>query len=131
MTPILAFLAGALALLAPLSAAAQQPPSGAPITLGTSHELPSKILGEARQVNVRTPSGYAKSEGRYPVLYVLDGGVDQDFPHMAGLAQNAEVSGTFDEFIVVGVATKNRIWELTFPSQDERYAAFYRANGRW
>jgi predicted alpha/beta superfamily hydrolase len=66
--------------------------------------LPSAVLGEPREINVRLPASYAtaKADRRYPVLYVLDGGADQDFPHIAGLAQHGEISGTFDEFITVG-----------------------------
>lgn len=128
----LIFLAAALV---PALAAAQAPaaPAEAPIVLGTRFTLPSAALGEPREVNVRLPASYsaATPERRYPVLYVLDGGAEQDFPHIAGLAQHGEMSGTFDEFITVGIATtKKRIWELTFPAQDERYATFYRANGR-
>lgn len=119
----------ALAASRPVSA---QPPAETPIAIGTSHKLASAILGEPREINVRLPAGYAsaKPDRRYPVLYVLDGGVEQDFPHIAGLAQHGEISGTFDEFITVGIATKKRIWELTFPTKDERYTTFYRANGQ-
>ncbi len=113
------------------SAAALAQPPGEPIVLGTSHELKSAALGEARRVNVRLPGSYGKApERRYPVLYVLDGGTDQDFVHMAGLAHHAEMSGTYDEFILVGIGTKKRLWELTTPAQDERYQTFYRANGQ-
>lgn len=126
---ILAAAAAALAWLSP--AAATVSPPGEPIVLGTSHALASAALAEERRINVRLPASYQGSPERtYPILYLLDGGVDQDFPHMAGLAQHAEISGTFDEFIVVGITTRNRIRELTTPSQDERYATFYRANGR-
>ncbi len=111
---------------------ASQPPPGEPIVLGTSHSLASRALNESRQINIRLPASYASAETprRYPVLYVLDGGLDQDFPHIAGLAQHGEISGTFDEFITVGITTRNRMRELTFPAQDERYATFNRANGR-
>jgi hypothetical protein len=120
----------ATAQAAPPQAAAAQP-AGEPIILGSSHPLESAALGEPRRVNVRLPASYSVApDRRYPVLYLLDGGADQDFPHIAGLAQHAEMSGTFDEFIVVGIPTRNRIWELTFPAQDERYRTFYRANGR-
>lgn len=127
----LGFLVAALCAAHPASA---QSPVAAetPIVLGTRFMLASAVLGEPREINVRLPAGYAsaKADRRYPVLYVLDGGVEQDFPHIAGLAQHAEMSGTFDEFITVGIATKKRIWELTFPTQDERYTTFYRANGQ-
>jgi hypothetical protein len=121
----------AAALLAAAPAAAQQAPGGTPISIGTSHLVQSAVLGDSRQINVRVPASYAtaKEPRRYPVLYVLDGAIEQDFLHMAGLAQHGEASGTFDEFIVVGIETKRRIKELTFPAQDERYTTFYRANG--
>lgn len=124
----LSLLGAALCAAAPVTA---QAPVETPIVLGTRHMLKSAVLGKEREVNIRLPAGYGdpKAPRAYPVLYVLDGGVEQDFPHIAGLAQHGEVSGTFDQFIVVGIATKKRIWELTSPTQDERYTTFYRANG--
>src|SRR5687768_8574145 len=92
-------------VLAAARPAVAQMPAGAgvaetPIAIGTRHMLPSAVLGEPREVNVRLPASYAgaKPERRYPVLYILDGGAEQDFPHIAGLAQHGEMSGTFDEF---------------------------------
>lgn len=127
---IMAAFAAAVFFLSPAAGAAQTP-AGEPIVLGTSHEMRSAALGEARRINVRVPASYATaSERRYPVLYMLDGGTEQDFAHIAGLAQHAEMSGTFDEFIVVGIPTRRRIWELTSPAVDERYVTFYRANGQ-
>lgn len=130
------FFALTLAALCAGPALAEAPtsvrPFEAPIVLGTRHLIHSPLLKEAREINVRLPAGYAQAgpDRRYPVLYVLDGGVGQDFPHIAGLAQHGEISGTFDEFITVGIATtEKRIWELTFPTRDERYAT-YRPNGR-
>lgn len=126
---VLAFLATAIFCMPPSAKA--QTPGGQPIVLGTSYELASTALGGPRRINVRLPAGYASEPSRkYPVLYVLDGGVDQDFPHIAGLAQHGEISGTFDEFIVVGVQTQKRIFELTTPTQDERYTTYFRANGQ-
>ncbi len=43
--------------------------------------MASKGLGETRRINVYTPPGYADGTTRYPVLYLLDGGDDEDFPH--------------------------------------------------
>jgi hypothetical protein len=121
----------AAAAFAVASPGTAQAPEGKPIAIGTSHLLPSAILKGDREINIRLPAGYAsaKEPKRYPVLYVLDGAVDQDFPHIAGLAQHGEISATFDEFILVGIGTKKRIWELTTPTQDERYSTYYRANG--
>jgi len=131
----LLFLAAALGAASP--APAESPtsmrPFEAPIVLGTRHLINSPALGEAREINVRLPSSYSdtKANRSYPVLYVLDGGVDQDFPHIAGLAQHGEISGTFDEFIVVGITTTaKRIWELTTPTRDERYITYVRPEGQ-
>jgi predicted alpha/beta superfamily hydrolase len=130
-----AILALALAFGAPAGAQVRPapPPAGKPIAIGASHSIDSKILNGPREITIRLPASYAGADKprSYPVLYLLDGGADQDFPHIAGLAQHAEMSGTYDEFILVGIAsTKKRIWELTFPAQDQRYVTFYRANGQ-
>lgn len=125
-------LACFFALFFPLAAASAEPPAGEAISIGTSYSIRSQALGEARPINVRLPASYgAQGEPRrYPVLYLLDGGTDQDFLHIAGLAQHGEISGTFPEFIVVGIPTRRRIFELTFPTQDERYFTWLRANGQ-
>ena len=126
--------AAAILLSAPAWAAEPAPassPAGRPLTFATGFSIPSRILGEEREVNVRLPAGYDKAGNarKYPVLYVIDGGMEQDFLHIAGLAQHAEMSGTYDTFIVVGIATKKRIWELTPLNRDERYTTYLRASG--
>lgn len=64
------------------------------------------------------------------MLYVLDGGLDQDFQHIAGLAQLGDLSWTFEPIIVVGVETRNRRAELTPAPEDARYTtAFPEAGG--
>ena len=50
------------------------------------------------------------------MLYLIDGGVEQDFVHIAGLSQHATISGSFREMIVVGIETVDRRRELTFPA---------------
>lgn len=102
----------------------------AAIVVGTTHPLASRILGDTREVNVRLPAGYAATKGPYPVVYLLDGGVEQDFQHIAGLAQLGDLSQTFGPFILVGVQTKSRRAELTPPTTDPRYRmAFPEAGG--
>lgn len=103
-------LAALLLLPAPL--AAQE---GEPIVIGRSFSLPSAVLDARRTVNVWTPPGYAEGEKRYPVIYLIDGGLAQDFEHIAGLAQLGALSWLTQEFIVVGVETVDRRRELAFP----------------
>ena len=114
-------LAGVAALLMASGAAAADP-AGQPIYAGQSLTIASTALGAPREINVWTPPDYAKDARAYPVVYLLDGGRDQDFPHIAGLAQLAALSGTFGPFIVVGVKTEARRRELTPPAADPRYA---------
>jgi hypothetical protein len=121
-----------LALLAALAspAAAQpeppRPPAGPqPLVMGEIHSLASATLGENRRIVVRVPSDYSANPGRhYDVVYVIDGGPEQDFPHLAGLAQSAEVNGTSTPFILVGIETVRRRHEITPPATDSAaYAA--------
>lgn len=108
--------------LAACATAQETPPSeGAPVQLATSYSLASTVLGEEREINVWTPPGYAESDSRYTVLYLIDGGLDQDFPHIAGLGQLGAVSYTYEQLIIVGVKTGTRIAELTPPATGARY----------
>src|SRR5690554_6199814 len=85
---ILGAMALALAVMTAAPAALAQPaeePAAAPIVIGTSWALPSAIYGGTREINVWLPPGYDEGEARYPVLYLLDGGVVwQDFHHISG-----------------------------------------------
>jgi hypothetical protein len=102
-----------LALAAPALSNTPMPPPK-PFVLGEVHTLNSDVLGQPRNLAVRLPSGYGKDpKARYPVVYVIDGGVEQDFPHLAGLAQSADVNGTFEPFILVGIETVKRREEIT------------------
>ncbi|MBX3593859.1 alpha/beta hydrolase-fold protein [Sphingomonas sp.] len=121
-------LALLLALL-PLSALAQ--PVGTPIVIGQSYKLPSAIMGSARTINVWLPPGYEKGAKRYPVLYLLDGGVDQDFHHISGIAQLGTIVGTTRDMIVVGIETVDRRNELAFPiATDAKLKADYPTAGQ-
>src|SRR5690349_9705422 len=74
----------------PTASSATAPASeeaGRPIVIGRSFELPSKVLGDTRRINVYLPDGYGTSGRSFPVLYLLDGGEKEDFLHIAGLAQ--------------------------------------------
>ena len=91
-----------------------------PISIGTTLHLESSVLGDTRELNVWLPPSYAEGEQSYPVLYLIDGGLDQDFHHISGLAQLATINKTYEELIVVGIQTKNRIMELTHEPFDPR-----------
>ena len=65
-----------------------------PVVIGQSYALPSAVMNQTREINVWLPPGYAKGSQTYPVLYVLDGGQDQDFHHISGIAQLGTIVGT-------------------------------------
>lgn len=61
-----------------------------PATFGTSFHLMSGIYNTPREVNVYVPNipewGQGFFETPLPVLYVIDGGLEQDFFHIAALS---------------------------------------------
>jgi hypothetical protein len=125
-----AFLLPLLLSLGLGAPAAAQAPEGTPIVIGTGHSIQSRYLEGPRVINIRLPAGYEQQpDRRFPVLYLLDGGADQDFPHIAGIAQHADLSWTFEPFILVGVQSVRRPFELAFASSDERYDEYQRPNG--
>lgn len=116
-----AFLITACATPAPPAAAQAQSVAVRPIALGTSYTLQSEILGDDREINIWAPPGF--EEGRKPgaILYVLDGALDQDFKHIAGLGELCALSWTCETTIIVGMQTKDRQHELTPAAADPRF----------
>lgn len=131
MKTVLVWFVFCLAMLvAAAPPALAQPAPARPIELGVRHELASQVLGDTRELNVWAPAGYAEGSQRYSVVYVLDGAVDQDYLHIAGLGQLGELSATFGPVLIVGVQTRQRVAELTPPATDARYrTAFPQAGG--
>jgi predicted alpha/beta superfamily hydrolase len=86
-------------------------PTAAPITIGETR-LVEFAPGDSRQINVYLPEGYSEGEKRYPVLYVIDGGLSQDFLHVAGTSALNALWGRSSPVIVVGIETKDRRAEL-------------------
>lgn len=119
-------LALALALVA---APVLAEPARKPITLGESYTVPSQVMDTERTINVYLPAGYAKGDKRYPVLYLIDGAVDQDFVHVVGASVIGAAWGRQQEAIIVGIATKDRRDELTGPTADPALLAKYPTAG--
>ena len=90
-----------------------------PVSIGLSHTLTSSVLSQTRRINVYLPPGYAEGQARYPVLYLLDGGIREDFLHIAGIASLAADFRNIREFILVGIEGIDRYHDLTFPSSVE------------
>ena len=94
--------------------------AAAPLVIGETFTLQSKTLSETRRINVYLPPGYADSQGkRFPVLYMPDGGLAEDFLHVAGLVQVCVGNGTMRPFVLVGIENTERRRDLTGPTQNE------------
>lgn len=110
-------LAWTLLATGPVFAQPARLPEARAIVTGQSYVVASSALKETRRINVHLPASYAaKLNQRYPVLYLLDGGEQEDFPHIVGLAQLGELSWTYREVIVVGIEGKDRKHDLTHPT---------------
>jgi predicted alpha/beta superfamily hydrolase len=90
-----------------------------PVVLAAGYPLESTLLGQTRHINVYLPPGYAGAGNRFPVLYLLDGGVREDFIHIAGIASLAADFRGIREFIVVGIEGVDRYHDLTYPTTIE------------
>jgi predicted alpha/beta superfamily hydrolase len=109
----------AAALLFASSGALAQGDSGraspaAALTIGDTFTIESKTLGEVRRINVYLPPAYADSTNlRLPVLYLPDGGIGEDFLHVAGLVEVSVGNGTMRPFLLVGIENTQRRRDLT------------------
>ena len=102
-------------LTAVLLALAAQGDSGAPLEIGRTYHLQSRILGETRVIDVSLPSGYVTdSNQRYPVIVVLDG--EFEHPLAAAIARFYAASAQVPALIVVGVRNVDRTRDMTTPS---------------
>jgi predicted alpha/beta superfamily hydrolase len=89
------------------------------LSIGVVDEMHSGILNEKRILNIYFPEGYNKTDTlEYPVIYLLDGSIDEDFIHIAGLVQlnSFEWINQVPKSIVVGIATVDRRRDYTFPT---------------
>jgi len=94
-----------------------QPPTDS-VPAHDSFTVVSRALGEPRRVNVYTPPGYRSSSAvRYPVLYMPDGGLDEDFPHVAHTVDSLIARGAIRPVLVVGIPNTERRRDLTGPTR--------------
>ena len=94
-----------------------------------SFTVNSAVLGEARRINVYFPPryapkvylapDYAAGETRFPVLYLLDGGVQEDWPHVAATVDSAVRAGEMRPVIMIGIENTQRRRDLTGPTEVE------------
>jgi predicted alpha/beta superfamily hydrolase len=105
-------------LAAPLALSAQES-----ATLDT-FTIPSKGVAEPRPINVHLPAGYA-ADGtiRYPVLYMPDGGMHEDLPHVAKTVDSLAALGKIRPVIIVGIPNTERRRDMTGPTRSKSDSA--------
>ncbi|WP_374609210.1 alpha/beta hydrolase [Thermomonas sp.] len=105
----------ALLLLSCLPAArAAQPAPEAP-PAHQSITLDSAVMHERRRINLYLPPERA-ADRRYPVIYMPDGGLAEDFPHVADTIDLAIREGRMAPVILVGIENTQRRRDMTGPT---------------
>lgn len=84
-----------------------------PLVIGEVKTLKSSVLNEDRILNIYLPAKYDTTKA-YPVIYLLDGTMNEDFIHICGLVQFFNLQFKMPEFIVVGIANVDRKRDFTF-----------------
>ncbi len=87
------------------------------IVIGEQVNLYSDILDEERSLWIHLPTGYEISPGKYPVLYVLDGGAISRFSKVTGTAEGLAF-GIVPRMIIVGIKNTDRERDM-FPMKTE------------
>jgi predicted alpha/beta superfamily hydrolase len=91
----------------------------APLAVGETFTISSRVLGEVRRINVYAPPGFTSGGGApLPVLYMPDGGLAEDFLHVAGLLQVSIGNGTMRPFLLVGIENTDRRRDMTGPTSN-------------
>lgn len=99
-----------------------------PLSIGEVHTIQSTVLKEQRTLNIYLPSGYDKTKS-YPVMYVLDGSINEDFLHITGLVQFFNMTFAMPDCIVVGIANVDRKRDFTHTTTDESLKKDYPTTG--
>lgn len=114
MKNLYAFLACFLLLACQNNAQPQDP-----IPTHDSFVIESKILTETRTINVWTPPNYKSSSDSLAVLYMPDGGIKEDFPHIANTLAELIASKRIKPVILVGIENTVRRRDLSSPTEVE------------
>ncbi|CDN76028.1 alpha/beta hydrolase [Elizabethkingia anophelis] len=92
-----------------------------PLVFGNSEVFHSDILKEDRNINIYLPEEFNPADAtKYPVIYILDGGVEEDFFHIAGIVRYNTQPWVerFPRSIVVGIENTNRRRDFTYAVPD-------------
>nr|WP_281494702.1 alpha/beta hydrolase-fold protein [Qipengyuania sp. S6317L1] len=95
----------------------QAPSDFSPLVVGESAN--ATVLDAEREINVVLPSSYTQeTERQWPIVIMLDGGMQQDVMMGVGIHNWNRLWGRSKEAIWVGIETKDRQRELLPPTRD-------------
>lgn len=86
------------------------------LIIGEQFQIVFDAADEERTINVYLPHSYHPDSTRtYPVIYLLDGSMDEDFLHIVGLVQFGSMPWIhhLPESIVVGISNVDRVRDFT------------------
>jgi predicted alpha/beta superfamily hydrolase len=116
MNRLVGFYFCVLVVLSPLSFVAN---AADPIQFGETFTIESNVLHESRRINVYRAVSYSETENAArPVLYMLDGGIGEDFLHIAGLMQVSIANDAMRPFLLVGIENTQRRRDTTGPTSN-------------
>ncbi len=92
---------------------AKKPQNNDPIPKHDNFTIDSKFVNETRVINVWTPPNYKNNIDSFPVLYMPDGGIKEDFPHIANTIAKLVENKSIPPIILVGIENTERNRDLT------------------
>lgn len=85
----------------------------------TSFTIQSEKVNELRTINVWTPSNYKNLVDSLPVIYMADGGIKEDFPHIGNTLSELILAKKIPPHILVGIENTKRQRDLTGPTNSK------------
>ena len=84
-----------------------------PIPDHDTFTIASKQVGENRVINVWVPASYQSNKDSLAVMYMADGGLKEDFPHIANTLAKLIKEKKIKPIILVGIENTQRRRDLT------------------
>ncbi len=99
-------------------------PYNNPVPKHDSFIFSSKFVNEDRVITVWTPPIYEESKSSLPVLYMPDGGVKEDFPHIANTLAKLIAKNKIPPYNLVGIENTERGRDLTGESKIKEHEKY-------
>lgn len=95
-----------------------------PVPEHDNFTIASSLVNEPRVISVWKPKNYEGGTDSFPVLYMADGGIKEDFPHIANTLSKLIDEKQIPSIILVGIENTERGRDLTGFSEVEADAGY-------